>query len=309
MRVWLSGASLTKDASTQRLPFPESAAEILPRLERELNELTRITTRHTGSDSGERLVLTLHDGKSIESVLLPRDGVCVSTQVGCAVGCTFCMTGTLGLERQLSVDELLAQVVVARRNQAIRRVVFMGMGEPAHNLANVLEAIHHLGTDGDIAHKNLVFSTVGDPKVFDELAANSVRPALALSLHTTDDARRRELVPRGPRAGPRELLESALDYADRVGHPLQLQWTLLRGINDTDEELERLIAWLRGRRVAVNFIPFNEVEGFDHERTSGDRAHEMTRALHANGIIAKLRLSAAQDVYGGCGQLRARSNS
>ncbi|EWS62053.1 putative dual-specificity RNA methyltransferase RlmN [Hydrogenophaga sp. T4] len=121
----------------------------------------------------------------VETVLLPRDGVCVSTQIGCAVGCVFCMTGTTGLIRQVGSAEIVAQVALARSLRPVKKVVFMGMGEPAHNLDNVLEAIDLLGTVGNIGHKNLVFSTVGDPRVFEALPRGRVKPALALSLHTT----------------------------------------------------------------------------------------------------------------------------
>ena len=112
-----------------------------------------------------RLLVELADGQMVESVLLPRGGLCVSTQVGCAVGCVFCMSGRNGLLRQLGSAEIVAQVVLARRRRAVSKVVFMGMGEPAHNLDNVLEAIQLLGTQGNIGHKNLVFSTVGDLRV------------------------------------------------------------------------------------------------------------------------------------------------
>ena len=115
--------------------------------------------------------MDLADGQTVESVLLPRGGLCVSSQLGCAVGCVFCMTGRDGLVRQLGSAEIVAQVALARRMRAVRKVVFMGMGEPAHNLDNVLEAIELLGIEGAIGHKNLVFSTVGDPRVFDALPA------------------------------------------------------------------------------------------------------------------------------------------
>src|SRR5690606_33379803 len=128
----------------------------------------------------------------------PRDGVCVSSQVGCAVGCTFCMTGRDGPLRQVTSGETVAQVVLARSRRPVKKVVFMGMGEPAHNLDNVLEAIELLGTEAGIAHKNLVFSTVGDPRAFERLLAARVKPALALSLHTTKPLLRAELLPRAP---------------------------------------------------------------------------------------------------------------
>ena len=261
------------------------------------------------ADGGEGLLVELADGRRVEAVLLPGDGLCVSTQVGCAVGCTFCSTGTLGLVRQLRPEEILAQVVLARRRRPVRRVVFMGMGEPAHNLEAVLAAVDALGRFGDVGRKDLVFSTVGEPGLFPRLAAADVRPALALSLHTTDSETRARLLPRAPRVDPADLLRAALDYADAVGHPLQLQWTLLAGVNDGDEELARLVELVRGRRVAVNYIPFNPGDGLPHARVDRDRTHAVTRALHAAGVIAKVRMSAGQDVGVACGQLTGRGGS
>jgi 23S rRNA (adenine2503-C2)-methyltransferase len=164
-------------------------------MDAELQALGRVFAEHAGEDGSARLLVELADGQTVEAVLLPRDGLCVSTQVGCAVGCVFCMTGRDGLKRQLGSAEIVAQVALARSRRVVRKVVFMGMGEPAHNLDNVLEAIDLLGTLGGIAHKNLVFSTVGDRRVFDRLPRAPVRPALALSLHSTRPALREQLLP------------------------------------------------------------------------------------------------------------------
>ena len=231
-------------------------------------------------------------------MLLPPTGVCVSTQVGCAVGCTFCMTGREGLLRQLGSAEIVAQVVLARARQPVRKVVFMGMGEPAHNLDNVLEAIHLLGTAGDIGHKNLVFSTVGDRRVFERLPEGPVKPALALSLHTTDAALRARLLPKAPRLDPEELVELGERYARATTYPIQYQWTLLAGVNDSDEELDRIVALLKGKYAVMNFIPYNTVDGLDYQRPSWERAAAMVRYLHQRGVLTKLRRSAGQDVEG-----------
>ena len=142
--------------------LPQALRDALPALSDELAGLARLRSEHPAEDGSARLLVELADGQTVESVLLPRDGLCVSTQVGCAVGCLFCMTGRDGLQRQLGSAEIVAQVALARRLRPVRKVVFMGMGEPAHNLDNVLEAIELLGTAGGIGHKNLVFSTVGD---------------------------------------------------------------------------------------------------------------------------------------------------
>ncbi len=183
----------------------------------------------------------------------------------------------------------------------------MGMGEPAHNLDNVMAAIELLGTAGGIGHKNLVFSTVGDARVFERLPAGSVKPALALSLHTTKTALRERLLPRAPRMGPAELVAAADAYGRATGYPVQYQWTLIEGVNDGDDEVDGIVALLAGRYGVLNLIPYNAVDGLDFARPSGERAAAMARALHRRGVLTKLRRSAAQDVEGGCGQLRARA--
>ena len=237
----------------------------------------------------------------MESVLLPRDALCVSTQVGCAVGCMFCMTGRDGLERQLGSAEIVAQVALARSLRPVRKVQFMGMGEPSHNLENVLEAIELLGTEGGIGHKNLVFSTVGDVRVFERLPQGIVKPALALSLHTTHVDLRAKLLPRAPRIDPAELVELGERYARATGYPIQYQWALLEGVNDGDEELDRIAGLLAGKYAVMNFIPWNAVAGLPFRRPTRERAVTMARTLLARGILAKLRNSAGQDIDGGCG--------
>jgi 23S rRNA (adenine2503-C2)-methyltransferase len=219
------------------------------------------------------------------------------------------MTGRDGLARQLTSGEIAAQVALARARQPVRRVVFMGRGEPAHNLDNVLDAITLLGQEGDLATKNLVFSTVGDRRVFERLPLVSIKPALALSLHTTKPELRAELLPRAPRIEPAELVALANEYSRATKYPTQYQWTLLEGINDGDDELDTLATLLAGHYAVVNFIPYNTVDGTDFRRPSWERAAEMTRFLHRRGVLAKLRRSAGQDVEAGCGQLRARHSS
>jgi 23S rRNA (adenine2503-C2)-methyltransferase len=227
--------------------------------------------------------------------------------VGCAVGCQFCMTGRDGLIRQVTSGEIVAQVVLARRRRLVKKVVFMGMGEPAHNLDNVLEAIDLLGVEGNIAHKNLVFSTVGDPRVFERLGSGRVKPALALSLHTTKEALRERLLPRAPRIAPVELVALGEQYARLTNYPVQYQWTLLDGVNDGQDELDGIVALLRGKYAVLNMIPYNTIPDLPFRRPSWDKARAIAAALHARGVLTKLRDSAGQDVDGGCGQLRART--
>ena len=184
----------------------------------------------------------------------------------------------------------------------------MGMGEPAHNLDNVVEAIELLGHEGAIGHKNIVFSTVGDERVFERLHnPGAVKPALALSLHTTKPALRAELLPRAPRIAPADLVRLGERYARFSGYPIQYQWALLEGINDGDDEIEGIVALLAGKYALMNLIPYNAVDGLEFRRPSADRAAAMAQALNRRGVLTKLRQSAGQDVDAGCGQLRARS--
>ena len=286
--------------------MPLALRQALPQLSESLSSLLRLQSSHPAEDGSVRWLLSLQDGQTVETVGLPRDGVCVSSQVGCAVGCVFCMTGKEGLIRQVGSAEIVAQVAFARLHRPVKKVVFMGMGEPAHNLDNVLEAIELLGTVGNIGHKSLVFSTVGDARVFERLPLGLVKPALALSLHSTRADLRAQLLPRAPKMSPEELVEAAEIYAQQTGYPIQYQWTLLQGINDTEEEIEGIVRLLKGKYALMNMIPYNAVDDLPFKRPSWERAAEIARSLHKRGILTKLRNSAGQDVEGGCGQLRAR---
>jgi 23S rRNA (adenine2503-C2)-methyltransferase len=307
LRGWSQVGSYDRPRSAAEGFFPLTLRNELPAIEAELNGLARLRSEHPDDVGVARLLVELADGQMVESVLLPRGGLCVSTQVGCAVGCVFCMSGRDGLQRQLGSAEIVAQVVLARRRRAVSKVVFMGMGEPAHNLDNVCEAIQLLGTQGNIGHKNLVFSTVGDLRVFERLPQEKVKPALALSLHTTDAALRARLLPRAPQVAIEELVERAEAYARATSYPVQYQWTLLEGVNDSDAELEGIAQLLSGKYAVMNFIPFNEVDGLAYRRPSFERTAVMVRTLRQHGILAKIRDSAGQEIEGACGQLRARA--
>jgi 23S rRNA (adenine2503-C2)-methyltransferase len=367
LRGWSQVGSYDRVHSPAENFFPLALRNELPAFEEELNGLAKLSGEYPAGEGVARLLVELSDGQMVESVLLPRGGLCVSTQVGCAVGCVFCMSGRNGLLRQLGSAEIVAQVVLARKRRAVSKVVFMGMGEPAHNLDNVLEAIELLGTQGNIGHKNLVLSTVGDLRVFERLmdglthkpspeeqalsptlsrtrareqtrmaTSNSwgrgserevgqagilsqdknsqgqssipaVKPALAVSLHTTDAALRAKLLPNAPQIAIEELVERSEAYARATSYPVQYQWTLIEGINDSDTEVERIAQLLCGKYAIMNFIPFNEVDGLDYRRPSAERIAAMVQTLKRHGILARIRDSAGQEIEGACGQLRARA--
>jgi 23S rRNA (adenine2503-C2)-methyltransferase len=308
LRHWVQALPLDAGKPPLQGFLPKALMNALPGLMAELDGLVTLRSEHAGGDgTSARLLLGLTDGQTVETVLLPREAVCVSSQVGCAVGCRFCMTGVDGLIRQVGSAEIVAQVVLARRKQPkLRKVVFMGMGEPSHNLASVLDAITLLGCEGGFAHKQLVFSTVGDERAFEALNAAEVKPALALSLHTSDAAKRVDLLPRAPRLTPEALVDAADAYARASGYPIQYQWTLLDGVNDGPEELDGIVRLLKGRYGLLNMIPFNSAPGLPFTRPDWERSRAIAAELSRRGVLTKLRDSAGQDVEGGCGQLRAR---
>jgi len=306
LRAWTQALPL--DAGTRPAAdfLPGTLRAALPAISRELAGLARLQSLQEGAEGAARLLVELADGQTVESVLLPKDGLCVSTQAGCAVGCVFCMTGRDGLRRQLGSAEIVAQVALARARRAVRKVVFMGMGEPAHNLDNVVDAIELLGAEGAIGHKSLVFSTVGDLRVFERLPQLRARPALALSLHSTSAALRAALLPRAPRLDPDLLVELGERYARATHYPIQYQWTLLEGVNDGADELAGIVRLLAGKYAVMNLIPYNPVPGLAFARPAPEHAAAMALALNRRGVLTKLRNSAGQDIDGACGQLRSR---
>lgn len=307
LRAWIQVRSLDNRHSRAADFLPLTLRNALPELWADLDRLARVRSEHPARDGSARLLVELADGQTVESVLLPRDGLCVSTQVGCAVGCVFCMTGRDGLLRQLGSAEIIAQVALARTRRTVSKVVFMGMGEPAHNLDNVLEAIDFLGTLGGIGHKSLVLSTVGDRRVFERLTQGQVKPALALSLHTTRSELRTRLLPRAAPISPEEMVELGEAYARATGYPIQYQWTLIEGINDSEEEMDGIVRLLAGKYAMMNLIPYNTTAALSFRRPAWEAAEAMARTLHRRGVLTKLRDSSGQDVDGGCGQLRARA--
>ena len=270
---------------------------------------TTVLEQVRARDGTVKLLLGLHDGKKVETVAMPVGACCVSTQVGCAVGCRFCASGLFGVERHLSVDEIVEQIVHARRVMRIDRIVFMGMGEPSHNLDNVLEAVARIKHEVLISPRRQTLSTIGGKKVFERMGLAEVRPCLAVSLHLADDARRRELLPRAHKDPLAEMVAAADAYGRANGIPVQFEWTLLAGVNDGDQDVEQLCALLHGVRGYVNFIVYNPVDGLPFAAPDRDRIVEIVRAVKARGILATIRDSSGPDAQAACGQLRLRDRA
>jgi 23S rRNA (adenine2503-C2)-methyltransferase len=304
---FVCGGDLPTNARFHDAGLDLSAAE-LQRFESWLADglATRVLSQQRGRDGTVKLLLHLHDGRSVETVAMPVGAVCVSTQVGCAVGCRFCASGLYGVERNLDTEEIVEQVVHARRTMKIERVVYMGMGEPSHNLDNVLAAVEQLRTQAGIGPRRQTLSTVGSVKTFERMAAAPVRPALALSLHLADDARRRELLPRAHKDPVADIVAAAHAYGRAVGTPVQFEWTLLAGVNDSDADVDALIDLVKGTWGYVNFIVWNPVAGLPFAAPPRERIVAMVKRVKEAGILAKIRDSAGPDVDAACGQLRLR---
>jgi 23S rRNA (adenine2503-C2)-methyltransferase len=257
------------------------------------------------------------DGRLLESVYMPapdRKTLCVSTQVGCAMGCTFCMTGTLGLQRNLSAGEIVAQVHAVNRavardedlavHRPLTNLVFMGMGEPLHNFDNLKTALAILQSeDGpDFSHRHITVSTVGLVPMIDRLGAET-DVKLAISLNASHDAQRSELMPVNRKWNIASLMEAARRFPLRQGRRITFEYVLLRGVNDADEDARRLVELLRGIPAKVNLIPYNENPGLGFGTTGEERA-EAFRALLAQGHVAAfIRANRGRDIAAACGQL------
>jgi len=253
----------------------------------------------------------LHDGTQIESVLMHNRGwstVCVSTQAGCAMGCGFCATGQAGFDRNLSVGEIVEQVVRARRRAAPRRlsnVVFMGMGEPLANYDRMWAAVERLHGDLGLSARHLTVSTVGIVPGIHKLAAEALPVNLAVSLHAADDELRDRLVPINRRYPLAVLMDACRAYLEAKGRRLSFEWALIDGVNDRDADADGLAALARSLRAHVNLIPLNATPGYPTKGSPRARVVAFRDRLVAAGANATVRRTRGNDIDAACGQLRA----
>lgn len=260
------------------------------------------------------------DGRYIESVYMPsedRKTLCVSTQVGCAMACTFCMTGTLGLKRNLTPGEIVAQVHTVNREvrqregletyRPLSNLVFMGMGEPLHNFENLKTALSILQSeDGpNFSHRHITVSTVGLVPMIERFGQET-DVKLAISLNASTDEQRSKTMPVNRKWNIAALLEACRKFPLRQGRRITFEYVLLRGFNDSDEDAYRLIELLKGIPAKVNLIPYNENPGLGFQTTMEERA-ETFRAILAEGHVAAfIRQNRGRDIAGACGQLANR---
>ena len=275
---------------------------------------TSHTEAHRKSDDGtEKLLLELGDGERIECVLLregPRRSICVSTQVGCAMGCVFCASGLDGVARNLTAGEIVEQMLLLARllpeDERISHVVAMGMGEPLANLDALLRAFAEASspTGLGISRRRITISTVGLPPGIRRLAEENKGYNLAVSLHAPDDALRQELVPVSKNIKLAEIMAAADLYFDRSGRRLTYEYVLLAGVNDSPDHARRLAKLLRGRPALLNVIPYNLVAGLPYQTPSPQAEREFRGVLEKAGINLQFRQRKGDKIDAACGQLR-----
>lgn len=326
MRKWVAGQGIPAYRSEQILRWVyqhgaasfEAMTNLPPALRSSLGRAFVLTALAEplvarSEDGTRKLLFSLPGGGAIESVLIPdrpRLTICISSQAGCAMGCAFCATARLGLQRNLSAAEIVGQILAARRyldeSERITNIVFMGMGEPLANYDALLEAIDILRSDWGLGFspRRMTVSTVGLLPQLERLARD-VPVNIAVSLSATTDERRDSLMPVNRRYPLAQLFETcrALPIAQR--RRITFEYVLLHGVNDHADDAARLIRYLHGIRSKVNLIPFNPFEGSGFVRPSDREVRAFQERLLAAGISATLRASRGRDIQAACGQLAA----
>jgi 23S rRNA (adenine2503-C2)-methyltransferase len=279
--------------------------------------------RQQAGDGTCKLLIGLHDGRTVEAVMMPdyrgdRAAGCVSSQVGCAMGCDFCATTKTGFERNLTSGEIVEQFLALRREahaagRRLQTLVFMGMGEPMLNLDAVIAAIRRIGGGdlGGLGWRQITVSTVGIVPGIDALADSGLNVHLAVSLHAPDDPTRARLLPIGRRFGVDDILSAADRYQERTGRPVTIQYCLLRGVNDSRAQALQLAELVGRRRMHVNLLRYNptglSLRGVVHEPSPDDASLAFLEVLRAKSVVAHFRRPRGRDIDAACGQLRRRA--
>ncbi|MEQ1573597.1 MAG: 23S rRNA (adenine(2503)-C(2))-methyltransferase RlmN [Vicinamibacterales bacterium] len=263
-------------------------------------------------DGTRKFVLELEDRRRIESVFIPDTPAmtfCISTQVGCAMGCGFCLTGTMGLVRNLTAGEITAQVRVLAANTGLLdqpfNIVLMGMGEPLHNYDNTMKALRMLHSEDGFAMspRRVTLSTVGIVPELERLAREPLMPNLAISLHATTDVQRTTLVPPNRKYPLALVLETCRRFPLKKRSRITFEYVMLSGVNDTTDDAKRLVKLLSGIKAKVNLIPFNAAPGIPYERPPDERVAHFAQILADRHVTVSVRKSRGRDIRAACGQL------
>ncbi|MEO8521168.1 MAG: 23S rRNA (adenine(2503)-C(2))-methyltransferase RlmN [Acidobacteriota bacterium] len=268
------------------------------------------------TDGTAKFLLTLADGRQIESVFIPDTPAmtfCISTQVGCAMKCGFCLTGKMGIDRNLTAGEIAAQVrILAREREMLDarfNIVLMGMGEPLHNYDQTMKALRILADEHGFAMpaRRITLSTVGVLPALERLASEPFMPNLAISLHATTEEQRDLLVPINRKYGLEELLDACRRFPLKRRERITFEYVMLKDVNDTPEDARRLVGLLHGIRGKVNLLPLNEAAGIPYQRPSDEAVNRFARILAERGIVVSVRKSRGRDIRAACGQLITES--
>ena len=309
IRRWLFGKRVNDYDSMHDVP-----ASLRATLESELPLFSsKVVDHRVATDGTEKLLLELSDGEHVECVLMretKRRTVCVSTQVGCGMGCVFCASGLLGLKRNLTTAEILEQVLYIDRllgdDERITNMVVMGIGEPLANLSALLPAVDTLNEKGGmgLGARRITISTVGLPDKIRELARHGKKYNLAVSLHAPNDELRNRIVPVNDRVGVGEILAAADEYFERTGRRVTYEYVMLGGLNDAPEHARQLAALLKQRHAHVNLIPMNPVAETDFKAPTDAAISRFFDFLEQAGVPTTLRKRKGADIDAACGQLR-----
>jgi len=304
--VWKRGAA--DFAAMTNLP-----RELREALGRDFRIATPAVAKHERSEDGtQKLVLRLADDRQIECVFIPdtpAQTFCVSTQVGCAMGCAFCLTGKMGLVRHLTAGEIAAQVRVLVEATGMRgepfNIVLMGMGEPLHNYDATMKALRLLNeADGfALSPRRVTLSTVGLVPMLDRLAAEPLMPNLAISLHATSEEQRSAIVPPSSKYGLHAIIDAARRFPLSKRGRITFEYVMLSGVNDSVADARRLARLLAGVKAKVNLIPLNAAPGIPFDRPSDATVDAFARELSEKGISVSVRKSRGRDIRAACGQL------
>lgn len=304
---WIYGRGVTDfDAMTD---LAKSLREDLA-ARAEVSRLTRLAVEQS-RDGTRKYLLQLPDQRSVETVLIPMEGerntLCISTQVGCAMQCAFCLTGTFGLVRNLTAGEIVNQVCAAREDANVDNIVLMGMGEPLHNLDNVVRALQILYSEQgfDYSPRKITLSTSGLVPEMLELGRR-IRVNLAVSLNATTDAVRNELMPVNRRYPLKVLMEACRNYPLAPRQRITFEYILIRGVNDSPADAKRLVGLLHGVKAKVNLIPYNEHAGSAFRSPDAQAIESFQTYLLSRDIVAIRRASKGQDISAACGQLKGK---
>ncbi len=274
-----------------------------------------VHAHQTSADGTEKLLLELADGGRIECVLLREEGrrsICISSQVGCAMGCVFCASGLDGVDRNLSRGEIIEQMLRLQRllppEERLSHIVMMGMGEPLANLDSVLAGLDVARSPEGlgISPRRITISTVGLPAAIDRLAKLAAPYQLAISLHAPTDELRNQLVPVNTKVGIDKILSAADRYFEATGRRITFEYVLLSGINDSAECAQQLVSLLRGRVSMLNVIPYNPVAGLPYTTPDANAIHTFRSILLSGGINIMFRQRKGAGIDAACGQLRRK---